>query len=249
MARFSCAQNKMNNISPFIPQGSISEQKNRGRARVKIAVFFVLAVHGVGLLALLMQGCRRDDKDAAQGDASSNAVANAPTFNPTNTTIDTNPPPAPTNQTPIAEMINSSLTAPAAVATDYTIAAGDTFSTIAPKFKVTTRALEAANPGVDPKRLQVGQKIKIPPPAPPASASSGGTATPAAGANGETIYTVVSGDTLTTIAKKYHTTASAVRSYNSLTTDNIKVGQKLKIPPGATTPAPGSTAPPASGAR
>src|ERR1051325_7822845 len=129
----------MNNISPFIPQGSISEQKNKGRARVKIAVFFVLAVHGVGLLALLMQGCRRDDKEAAQGDASSNAVA--PTFNPTNAAIDTNPPPAPTNQTPIAEMINSNVTPPATMAADYTIAAGDTFSTIAPKFKMSTRAL------------------------------------------------------------------------------------------------------------
>src|ERR1051325_4169510 len=99
----------MNNQSPLVPQGSMLEQntKNKGRARVKIAVFFVLAVHGVGLLALLMQGCRRDDKEGGQGDASSNTLASAPTFNPTNTAIDTNPPPAPvTNQTPIAEIIN-----------------------------------------------------------------------------------------------------------------------------------------------
>jgi len=239
----------MNNISPFIPQGSISEQKNKGRARVKIAVFFVLAVHGVGLLALLMQGCRRDDKEASQGDASTNTLAGAPTLNPTNTAIDTNPPPAPTNPTPIAEMINSNVTPPQATPTDYTIASGDTFSSLALKFKVSARAIETANPGVDPKRLQVGQKIKIPPPSPAgASVSSGTTATPVVGANGETLYTVISGDTLITIGKKYHTTAAAIRSYNSLTTDNIKVGQKLKIPPGSTA-APGATAPPSSGAR
>jgi len=237
----------MNNISPFIPQGSISEQKNKGRARVKIAVFFVLAVHGVGLLALLMQGCRRDDKEAAQGDASSNAVSSAPTFNPTNPAIDTNPPPAATNQTPTAEIINP-VTAPAATPSDYAIASGDTFSSLALKFKVTTRAIEAANPGVDPKRLQVGQKIKIPPPAPASATAAGNATVPAVGANGETMYTVVSGDTLTTIAKKYHTSASALRSYNSLSTDNIKVGQKLKIPAGGSA-APGATAPPASGAR
>ncbi len=47
----------MNNQNPLIPQGSALEQKNKGRARVKIAVFFVLAVHGIGLMALLMQGC------------------------------------------------------------------------------------------------------------------------------------------------------------------------------------------------
>jgi hypothetical protein len=46
------------NESPLIPQGSFLEQKNKGRARVKIAVFVVLAIHGVGLMALLMQGCK-----------------------------------------------------------------------------------------------------------------------------------------------------------------------------------------------
>jgi LysM repeat protein len=198
-----------------------------------------------------MQGCRRDDKEAAQGDASTNAAASAPSFNPTNPAIDTNPPPAPTNPTPVAEMINSNITSPTATTTDYTIATGDTFSSIAAKFKVSVRAIEAANPGVDPKKLQVNQKIKIPPPAMTTAAGTiGGAATPAAGANGETIYSVVSGDTLITIGKKYHTSAAALRSYNNLTTDNIKVGQKLKIPPGAAaTPAPGSTAPPSSGAR
>ena len=37
--------------------------KNKGRARVKIAVFFVLAIHGVGLLALLMQGCKGEKEN------------------------------------------------------------------------------------------------------------------------------------------------------------------------------------------
>ena len=48
-------QLKMNNQNPLIPQGSALEQKNKGRARMKIAVFFVLAIHGIGLMALLMQ--------------------------------------------------------------------------------------------------------------------------------------------------------------------------------------------------
>ncbi len=52
----------MNNQSPLVPQGSLVEQKNKGRARVKIAVFFVLGIHGIGLLALLMQGCRNDGR-------------------------------------------------------------------------------------------------------------------------------------------------------------------------------------------
>src|SRR5438067_12205560 len=51
----------MNNQSPLVPLGSLLEQKNKGRARVKIAVFFVLTIHGIGLMALLLQGCRRDE--------------------------------------------------------------------------------------------------------------------------------------------------------------------------------------------
>jgi len=43
-------------------------------------------------------------------------------------------------------------------------------------------------------------------------------------------YTVVSGDTLTTIAKKFAVTVTALKSANGLTTDLIKVGQKLLIP-------------------
>jgi LysM repeat protein len=237
----------MNNLSPFIPQGSLVEQKNRGRARVKIAVFFVLAVHGVGLLALLMQGCRRDEKEGAGSDASTNAADTTAAFAPTNTGVDTNLPA--TNPTPIVEQV---VTPPAAAPTEYVIARNDTFSSLASKFKVSVRAIQDANPGVDPNKLQIGQKIKIPPPAPASSATprtAGGT-TPIA-ADGEQIYTVISGDTLTTIAQKKGTTVRELRSANNLTTDRITVGQKLKIPAKSATaqPAPGTTTPPGGGAR
>lgn len=44
----------------------------------------------------------------------------------------------------------------------YTIAAGDTFAKVARKFGVRLDSIEAENPGVDPARLKVGQKIRIP---------------------------------------------------------------------------------------
>ena len=44
----------------------------------------------------------------------------------------------------------------------YTIAAGDTFSKVARKFNVKMDAIEAENPGLDPTKLKVGQKIRIP---------------------------------------------------------------------------------------
>lgn len=44
----------------------------------------------------------------------------------------------------------------------YTIAAGDTLAKIARKFAVKLDAIEAENPGLDPARLRVGQKIRMP---------------------------------------------------------------------------------------
>jgi LysM repeat protein len=62
---------------------------------------------------------------------------------------------------------------------------------------------------------------------------------PAAAGGGEEMYTVKSGDTLTKIAKAYGTTVKAIESENNLTTTEIKVGKKLKIPAkAAAAPAP-----------
>lgn len=44
----------------------------------------------------------------------------------------------------------------------YSIAPGDTLAKIARKFAVKLDAIEAENPGLDPARLKVGQKIRIP---------------------------------------------------------------------------------------
>ena len=50
----------MNNPSPLVPQGSLLEQKNKSHSRVKVAFFCVVGIHVVGLLVLLMQGCKRE---------------------------------------------------------------------------------------------------------------------------------------------------------------------------------------------
>jgi LysM repeat protein len=44
----------------------------------------------------------------------------------------------------------------------YTVAAGDNLSAIARKFGVTLDAIQAENPGVEPRSLKVGQKLRIP---------------------------------------------------------------------------------------
>jgi LysM repeat protein len=208
------------------------EQKNRSRARVRLAVFFVLSIHVIGLMALLMQGCRKNDV-VEQPPVDTNTVQNAmPTLDTNNLPPATTMPTATNPPTPVYATQNPQT---------YTIAAGDTLTTIAKKFPgVTIKAILDANPGVEPTRLHVGQVLHIPAPAAPANTITPATPTQgaAAAAEGEQMYTVQSGDNLTKIAEKFKTTVRALRSANNLTTDQIKVGQKLKIPAHTAPPAP-----------
>ncbi len=210
------------------------EQKNKGRARVKIAVFFVLAVHAVGLLALLMQGCRQEERNS-QTQTTNNPVA--PSLEPTTGVVADTSAPLSGTATNLAPTLEPGL--PVVGGSEYTIVSGDTLSTIARRFHLTVRAISDANPGLEPTRLQPGQKLHLPPATPAASVAAGtGSAN---SATSEQMYAVKSGDTLSTIARQYGTTVRAIRAANNLRTDSIKVGQKLKVPgksssPGATTP-------------
>ena len=129
--------------------------------------------------------------------------------------------------------------------TEYVVVHGDTLGKIAKKNGVTLSALKAANPGVEPAKLKVGQKLTIPAGG-TAPAVTGGPASIETGVGGET-YVVKSGDNLTKIAKAHGTTPKAIKAENNLTTDHIKVGQKLKIPAkaeaAAPAPAPAPVAP------
>jgi LysM repeat protein len=238
------------NQSPLVPQGSLLEQKNQGRARVKIAVSIVLAVHGVGLVGLLISGCQKEKEPAAPPAPQEQAsTAPAPQLEtPTNTppapAPDTNPV-TPSSVAPVTPAVPPAVpTAPAAAAHDYKIVAGDNFSTLAKNNHVTVKALMDANPGVDPTKLQINQVIHIPAaPAPTTATVAPGTTAPEL-TNGQKLYDVKSGDTLSTIAKSQGTTIRALRAANNLTTDRIIVGQKLKIPAKASPPPAAPTTPP-----
>ncbi len=239
----------MNEQSPLIPQGSFLEQKNKGRARVKIAVFVVLAIHGIGLLALLMQGCKKEPEAGTPVGAEQTNATTAPAFaEPTNV-----PPPltnqalAPSNTTPENVTPAPLTSAPPPVnPTEYKIQAGDTLSSIAPKFHTTVKALLDANAGIDPKKLQVGQTIHIPAPTVPTTATAPGTTAPGDVSAGQQTYVVKSGDTLSSIGTNFKVSVRAIMSANSLTNSRIKVGQTLKIPvKSAPTTAPTDTTAPA----
>ena len=132
----------------------------------------------------------------------------------------------------------------ASAATEYLVVKGDNFYTIAKKFPgVSVSDIKAANPDVDPTKMKVGQKLVIPAPKEtPAKATA--TAKTDETASGNT-YTVVAGDNLTVIAKKFKITVAELKKANNMTSDRINVGQKLQIP-AASTSASATTATSAS---
>jgi len=229
----------MNSPNPFVPQGSLLELQSKRRSRVKVAVFCVLAVNVVGLMALLMQGCKREQTEAE----------NQPTIDTNETAMmNTNPPPVEASNPPVQPPAVVPAVAPEAAGSEYVVVKGDSLWKIAKKNGVTVKAIEAANPGIDPAKLKVGQKLSIPGATSAAGSATDMTASSGTG-GGEEIYVVKSGDTLSKIAKRYGTTLRAIESENSLSTTHIKVGQKLKIPAKAeAAPAPAPVAvPPATG--
>ncbi|HKI69078.1 MAG TPA: LysM peptidoglycan-binding domain-containing protein [Verrucomicrobiae bacterium] len=244
----------MKNSNPLIPQGTLLDQKNRRRARVRLAFSFIFSIHFIALMVLLIQGCKREQPSATEPEMETNIVA--PAFEPTNEPmVESNlpapnavvPPPVTTPPVTPPPVVTppQATQAPLLESHEYTIAAGDTFSGIAKKTGVSVKAIQQANPTLDPRRLQIGQKIIIPSRTEIASPGITAPSGPVE-SGGETVYVVKSGDTLSKIARHYGVTVSAIRSANNLITDRILVGQKLKIPikPTAPAPATGMEAPP-----
>lgn len=250
----------MNNPNPFLPHSSFfQEQKNKARARLRFVVLSSISLSVIVLVALLIQGCRKSDAGQTPdqtGNAPAPELANNPppeTNNeaPANSAATSNPgtlPPPPTEPTtPTAPPQAPPPAPPEQPATsDYTVVKGDTFAVIAKNNHVSVKAIEQANPGVDPKRLKIGQKLHLPAAnstTPNATSSNpGGSPETAALSGGEQTYKVKSGDTLIGIAKKFHVSIKAIQSANDLKTTSIRVGQTLKIPSKA---APAPEAPPA----
>jgi peptidoglycan endopeptidase LytF len=101
----------------------------------------------------------------------------------------------------------------------YTIQAGDTFFLLSQRFNVPLDGILAANPGVDPQNLQIGQIICIPS-APPS---------PCPGF----IYIIQAGDTFFLLSQRFNVPLDAILAANpGVDPNNLQIGQRVCIPPG-----------------
>ena len=96
--------------------------------------------------------------------------------------------------------------------TTYTVKSGDNLYQIALNYGVTVNDLINAN-NLSSTLLSVGQVLKIP------TASTNNT-----------VYTVVAGDNLYSIARRYNTSVQAIMNANNLSSTLLSIGQKLIIP-------------------
>ncbi len=100
----------------------------------------------------------------------------------------------------------------------HTVKSGETLTFIASQYGVSVDSIKKWN-NLSSDKIVVGQKININ----PTKQSNSSSTT-------QKIHTVKSGETLSSIAKKYNTTIDAIMKTNNLKSSNIYVGQKIKIP-------------------
>lgn len=99
----------------------------------------------------------------------------------------------------------------------YTVKSGDSLWSIANRFNTTVAEIKRLN-NLNTNALQVGQVLKLP------------TGNQNTNNNQGNTYTVKSGDSLWSIARKYDTSVSELQNLNNLSSTILQVGQVLKIP-------------------
>ena len=99
----------------------------------------------------------------------------------------------------------------------YTVKSGDTLYRIATQNNTTVDILKQLNNLTD-NTLTIGQVLILP----PTEIIEIPTTT--------TTYTIKSGDTLYSIAKKYETTVDKIKQLNNLSNNTLTIGMQLKIP-------------------
>ena len=216
-----------------------------------VAALHVLVIGGI----FVFEGCSRsqsktpematDESQPAAKPADLAALTPAPTT-PATTEVFTPAAPA----TPVTATPATTVSASVSPSKTYVVKKGDSLWKIAKAESVSQSEIAKANSLSSKSMLKVGQKLQIPQVAKaatttttaaaaaaaiPSSADALGATTVATAADAGNVYVVKAGDSLWKIAQNHHVNVSAIKQANSLSSDSLKVGQKLKMP--AATPA------------
>jgi membrane-bound lytic murein transglycosylase D len=120
----------------------------------------------------------------------------------------------------IAAPQRTATAAASTAARTHRVARGETMGHIAQRYGVSVAALRSANSGVDPRRMRVGQTLRVP---------AGGSAQVARAASAPQYHQVRRGENLTVIASRYGVSVRQLQSWNGLRTTRIQAGQRLRV--------------------
>lgn len=121
----------------------------------------------------------------------------------------------------ILKLSNETIETPSSGNT-YTVKSGDTLYSIARKYNITVNELKTLN-NLTSNTLSIGQILTIP--------TDDQDQTPPVIGN---TYTVKSGDTLYSIARKYNVSVNDLKNANNLTSNTLSINQELVIPGNST---------------
>lgn len=125
-------------------------------------------------------------------------------------------------------------TGASALADSYTVVKNDTLWGLSKKYGVSVSDLKKAN-GVSGHLIYVGQKLQIPTKSTEATKTAKTSTSTSTVDTTSTTHTVVKGDTLWSLAKKYGVSVSALMKANNLSSSTILIGQSLNLRAGMTT--------------
>ncbi|MFP5258784.1 MAG: LysM peptidoglycan-binding domain-containing protein, partial [Acidobacteriota bacterium] len=124
--------------------------------------------------------------------------------------------------------------AAAPAAGSYAVADRDTLWSVAKRLGVSPEALAAANPGIDPHRLSIGQQLNVPTGVDEMVAAKTRPERPAAAAPASRTHTVADGDNYWSVARAYGVSVAALTEANpGVDPTRLRIGQGLALPAAA----------------
>jgi LysM repeat protein len=222
--------------------------------KVSKVVLIVVALHVLVIGGIfIFEGCSRAKSSVpamAENETPAGPAEGMTPTAPDNPAAIPNPqgPPTANALTPAAPVTPPVETVtPAVAARTYVVKKGDSLWKIAKLENTSVGELSRANKLTKTSALKIGQKLTIPAAktatptvaaATVAPISTDAAAAPVAAADvSGANYTVKTGDSLWKIARQQNVTVAAMKQVNNLSSDSLKVGQKLRIPTASATAA------------
>ena len=214
--------------------------------KVSKVVLIVVALHVLVIGGIfIFEGCSRAKTNVPEMASNESPVGQQPeSLTPTAPSDQAMPnpqgPAAASTLAPAAPTTSAEATSPASPTRTHVVKKGDSLWKIAKAEGISVGELSRVNNLTKTSTLKVGQKLTIPAAktetptvaaasVAPVSTDATAAAAPAADVSGAN-YSVKSGDSLWKIARQQNVSVAAIKQANNLTSDSLKVGQKLRIP-------------------